>query len=81
MVTRIKNAVFITDTEERSKSLYIEDGKIKAFTNDELPFDEEIDAEGLYVSPGFIDMHTHGAIVLMGAGDLKEIKNEILRLI
>ncbi|MBR1969253.1 MAG: N-acetylglucosamine-6-phosphate deacetylase [Clostridia bacterium] len=61
MVTKIKNAVFITDTEEKNKYLYIEDGKIKAFTNDELPFDEEIDAEGLYVSAGFIDMHTHGA--------------------
>ena len=32
MVTRIKDAVFITDTEERSKSLYIEDGKIKGWS-------------------------------------------------
>ena len=61
MITKIKNAVFITDTEESKKSLYIEDGIIKAFTEDELPFDEEIDAEGMYVSPGFIDIHTHGA--------------------
>ena len=61
MITRIKNAVFVTDKEESGKYLYIEDSIIKAFTEKELPFDEEIDAEGLYVSPGFIDIHTHGA--------------------
>lgn len=61
MTTKIKNAVFITDTEERGKYLYIEDGRIKALTKEEFPFDEEIDAQGLFVSSGFIDIHTHGA--------------------
>ena len=61
MITKIKNAVFIEEKEESSKFLYIEDGVIKEFTDEELPFDCEIDAEGLYVSPGFIDIHTHGA--------------------
>ena len=61
MVTKIKNAVFITDVLETGKCLYIEDGRIKAFTEEAMPFDEEIDAEGLYVAPGFIDIHTHGA--------------------
>lgn len=61
MVTKIKNAVFITDTEERGKYLYIKDGKIKAFTEKEMPFDEEIDAEGLFISSGFIEIHSHGA--------------------
>lgn len=61
MITKIKNAIFITDTEETNKFLYIENDKIKALTEKELPFDDEIDAEGLYVSPGFIDIHTHGA--------------------
>ena len=61
MVVKIENAVFITDKEETSKFLYIEDGIIKAFTDEELPFDNVIDAEGLYVSSGFIDIHTHGA--------------------
>ena len=61
MITRIKNAVFVTDTLEKDKYLYIENGMIKDFSNKELPFDEEIDANGLYVSPGFIDIHSHGA--------------------
>lgn len=60
MVTKIKNATLICDTLINDKYLYIEDGKIKAITSEELPFDCEIDAEGNYVSPGFIDIHTHG---------------------
>ncbi len=61
MITKIKNATFVTEELERDKYLYLEDGMIKAFTAEELPFDAEIDAEGLYVSPGFIDIHTHGS--------------------
>ncbi len=61
MVTKIYNAVFITNKFHRSKNLYIKDNKFLAFTEDELDFDVSIDAKGLYVSPGFIDIHTHGA--------------------
>lgn len=61
MITRIENAVFITDTLESNSYLYLEDGLIKAFTKEALPFDVSIDAGGLYVAPGFIDIHTHGA--------------------
>ncbi len=61
MITRIKNAVFVTDILERDKYLYIKDDKILEITQAEFPYDKEIDAEGLYVSPGFIDIHTHGA--------------------
>lgn len=61
MVTKIKNAVLVTDTLEKGKNLYIEDEKIVAITEENLEFDRELDAKGLYVSPGFIDIHTHGA--------------------
>lgn len=60
MTIRIKNATFVCETIQKDKYLYIENGTIKAFTDAELDFDEEIDAGGLYVSPGFIDIHTHG---------------------
>ncbi|MBR5308431.1 MAG: N-acetylglucosamine-6-phosphate deacetylase [Clostridia bacterium] len=61
MITKITNGIIITDTLEKGKNLYFEDGKITAITAENLPFDREIDAGGKYVSPGFIDIHTHGA--------------------
>lgn len=60
MITKIKNAVFVTETLVQDKALYIENEKILALTNKSLPFDREMDAGGLYVSAGFIDIHTHG---------------------
>ena len=56
---KIKNGKVITDSIIDA-NVYIDGGKIFAVTNDELPFDEEIDAAGLYVSPGFVDTHCHG---------------------
>ncbi len=61
MLTKITNAILITDKLDSARSLYFQDGKIVAVTEDDLPCDCVIDAEGLYVSPGFIDIHTHGA--------------------
>ncbi len=61
MVTKISNGIVITENELIKKAVYIKNGKIIAVTNDELSYDEEINAEGLYVSPAFIDTHTHGA--------------------
>lgn len=56
---KISNGRLITDTIEK-KDLYIKDGKIFAVTNESLPFDQEINAAGKYVCPGFIDTHVHG---------------------
>ena len=62
MKTVIKNGRIIADDEILvGYNLYYENDKISAITKDELPADEVIDAEGNYVSAGFIDMHTHGA--------------------
>lgn len=61
MVTKITNAKVITNGKITDNDIYFENGKITAVTTESLPFDEVIDAEGKYVSAGFIDIHTHGA--------------------
>jgi N-acetylglucosamine 6-phosphate deacetylase (EC 3.5.1.25) len=43
-------------------SVLVEDGKIVQIGEGRLPISEcvAIDAKGCYISPGFIDIHTHG---------------------
>ena len=41
-------------------NLYIYNGKISEITREIIPCDNSIDAEGCYISPGFIDIHVHG---------------------
>ena len=61
MITRIKNGrVILRDGVLENIYIYMEDGLITAVTGDEKPFDAEIDAAGRYVSPGFVEIHTHG---------------------
>lgn len=60
MTTKIFNGQVIFENEIKKSNLYFEKGKITAITDDELPFDECIDAKGCYVSPGFVDIHNHG---------------------
>ena len=56
---KIINGKLITDRILEA-DLYVEHGKIAAITSEALPCDQVIDAEGAYVSPGFIDLHVHG---------------------
>jgi len=44
------------------RNIGIRDGRIAAISNDWMRGDREIDASGLIVSPGFIDLHAHGQL-------------------
>ena len=57
---RIKSDRILSADGIVSGYVYFEDGRIVEVSQRELPVSEEYDASGLYVSPGFIDMHTHG---------------------
>lgn len=57
----IKNCNIIYLDRIEKGSLLIEDGKIKSINPENQNSDYIFDAEGMYVSPGFIDVHIHGA--------------------
>lgn len=61
MITKISGGTVICDNKEIKTNVYIKDNKIMDVTDDILPFDKEISAQGMYVSPGFVDIHLHGA--------------------
>ena len=58
---RIKSDKIILKDKMFSGYVYFDDDKIFDVTDSELPYDTEYDFTGKYVSPGFIDIHTHGA--------------------
>ncbi len=63
MITKIINArIVCVDGILEDQSLYVEDGVIKAVTKESLPYENVIDAEGNYLSAGFIDLHVHGGM-------------------
>ena len=57
---RIKSDKIILDNCFFDGYIYFENGKIVDVTEKDLPVSEEYDMTGLYVSAGFIDIHTHG---------------------
>ena len=64
MLTLIYNANVILVDKIVPGYVVVEDKKIKSVGFDEipeLPYDRKIDAEGKYLSPGFVELHTHGA--------------------
>ncbi|MBQ8372659.1 MAG: amidohydrolase family protein [Clostridia bacterium] len=61
-ISRIKARRIITPEGIISGYVYYENDKITYVGCDERPYDTEIDAGDLYVSPGFVDLHTHGAM-------------------
>ena len=61
MITAIKNGrVILENSIEYNLNVYFENNKIISVTEDNLDCDKIIDASGMYVSPGFVDLHTHG---------------------
>ena len=61
MVTNIINGRIIAGDGIVEGVLVLKDGIIQGINKRKSPGAEVIDAEGRYVSPGFIDIHTHGA--------------------
>ena len=58
---QIKSNKIIVGEELFDGYVYLEDGKIVNVTAENIPCEEAYDYTGYFVSPGFIDMHTHGA--------------------
>ena len=56
----IGNAKVYIDGGFRDGSVTVEDGKITAIGGADVPCD--VDAGGKYLVPGFVDIHTHGAV-------------------
>ena len=60
MITCIKNGTLVLHDTTVRKNLYTDGEKIVAVTAESLPCNRTVDATGLFVSPGFIDIHVHG---------------------
>ena len=62
----IKNGnTILPDKILKNSAVLIENGRIKDILKDpdyEIETDETIDAQGNYISPGFIDTHVHGGM-------------------
>ena len=72
---RIKsNKIVLTDSLYDGY-IYIENGKIAEISNVEKAADEVYDFTGKYVSPGFIDIHTHGGAGCEFAGSAEDVVN------
>ena len=55
----IRHGTLVDAAGRRAADIVIDDGRIAAITPDAPAGDEEIDARGLYVLPGLIDVHLH----------------------
>lgn len=70
---RIKSDRIILNDTIFDGYVYFEDGKIVNVSADEYPVEQTYAADGYYVSPGFIDMHTHGGGGNSFDGDAAEV--------
>ena len=72
---RIKSNRIILEDRLFDGYVYVENGIITDVTTEERPADEVFDMTGYYVSPGFIDIHTHGGGGYRFEGSTEEIIN------
>ena len=70
---RIKSDRIILENRIFDGYVYFEDGVIIDVTTEERPANEVYDVTGSYVSPGFIDIHTHGGGGYRFEGSTEEI--------
>lgn len=56
----ITNGKVILKEQVINANVYVADGKITEISNRQPADENVIDAKGRYVSPGFVDVHTHG---------------------
>ena len=75
MDLKIRNANVIADSMITQRNVYVHEGKILLITEKDLPAERCIDAEALYLSPGFIDLHVHGG----GGADFADADEEAIR--
>lgn len=75
---------FVIDPSSRiyaRLNIGVKDGRIAAVSNDNIIGAAEIDADGLIVTPGFIDMHIHEDPYLADQDDFEfTISNSMLRM-
>lgn len=72
---RIRSDKIILEENLFDGYVYFDNGKITDVTAKEIPFSEEYDMTGYYVSAGFIDIHTHGGGGNKFEGSADEIVN------
>jgi N-acetylglucosamine-6-phosphate deacetylase len=72
---RIKSDKIILEDRIFDGYVYFEDGIITDVTTEERPATEVYDMTGSYVSPGFVDIHTHGGGGYRFEGSTEEIIN------
>lgn len=76
MRAMINGRILLPDREVTGQALLFEEQISRMVPDGEIPGDTEIiDAEGLYVSPGFVDIHIHGYL----GEDISDGKPEGLR--
>ena len=70
---RIKSDKIVLSDSIFDGYVYVDGKTIVEVSKRELPFDEEFDVTGCYVSAGFIDIHTHGGGGNRFEGSIDEI--------